>query len=49
MTNEALEDGELSLQMTGRIMEFDVEGNMMVNYSEKLVSGVCFLKYYARI
>ena len=38
VTGEALEDGELSLQMTGRVMEFDVEGNMMVNYSEKLVT-----------
>ncbi len=25
-TTEALEDGELSLQMTGRVMEFDASG-----------------------
>jgi hypothetical protein len=31
-TCEALDDGELSLQMTGRVMEFDVDGNMVVNY-----------------
>ena len=35
---EALDDGELSLEMTGRVMEFDVDGNMIVNYSERLVS-----------
>jgi dynein heavy chain 2, cytosolic len=34
---DALDDGELSLEMTGRVMEFDVEGNMIVNYSERLV------------
>lgn len=36
-TEDRLEDGELSLEMTGKLMEFDADGNMMVNYSESLV------------
>lgn len=36
-TEEALEDGKLQLEMSGRVMEFDVAGNMTVNYSERLV------------
>ena len=34
----ALRRGELSLESTGRIMEFDADGNMRVRYSERLVA-----------
>jgi dynein heavy chain 2 len=34
----ALRRGELSLESTGRIMEFDADGNMRVRYSEQLVA-----------
>lgn len=36
-TLEQLSDGDLALEMTGRLMEFDTDGYMRVNYSEKLV------------
>jgi len=36
-TEERLRDGHLSLQMTGQVMDFDIDGNMVVNYSEDLV------------
>ena len=34
---DALEEQELGLEMTGQLMEFDVAGNMIVNYSDRLV------------
>ena len=36
-TQERLRDGQLSLEMTGQVMDFDLDGNMVVNYSEDLV------------
>ena len=36
-TEDALEDGQLSLEMTGTLMEISHEGTLMVNYSERLV------------
>lgn len=35
---ELLEDGEISLEMTGRLMHIDVDGNLIVNFSERLVT-----------
>lgn len=35
---DALDDGQISLEMSGRLMEIDVDGNLVVNYSERLVS-----------
>ena len=37
VTETALRGGRLSLEMTGRLMEFDAEGNMTVRYSEAMV------------
>jgi dynein heavy chain 2, cytosolic len=34
----ALKGGRLSLEMTGRLMEFDADGNMVVRYSEAMVT-----------
>ena len=34
---EGLRDGDFSLSMSGKLMEIDTEGNMKVNYSERLV------------
>eukprot|EP00501_MAST-03F_sp_TOSAG23-6_P000982 GSMAST32.ASY1.ANO1.1018.1 assembled CDS len=36
-TEYLLDDGELSLEVSGQLMEIDVDGELIVNYSEKLV------------
>lgn len=35
---DLLRDGEISLEMSGKLMQIDVEGNLVVNYSERLVT-----------